>query len=292
MNKSKSLVMKFIVCFCLVCGIVNMNVLPTEAKTLKSASDFEYWENEDGKTITIVNAMENTPEQRSLITKIVIPAKIDGKKVTAIGSRAFADCENLNTVVIEKGIKSIGNDAFDNCYKLTSITIPSSVKKIPVPSSSGVGMLLNQCSKDLVVITAQGSYAQKYFNKYSLYLGKSEGDYVNGQWVTTKKSEYKKAKVVAVAGVKKFKAVGKQTAIALTWKKVKNMSGYQIQYSKDKQFSNAITKTVKKTKYTLKKLESGTKYYVRIRAYKNYKNAKGKTVKAYGEWTTLNTTTK
>lgn len=295
MKKSKKLMMKLIVCFCLMCGIVSMNTMSAEAKTLKNANDFEYRENEDGKTITIMNAWDSSPEQRNKITKIIIPAKIDGKTVTAIGPRGFANCENLKTVVIEKGIKSIENDAFDGCYKLTSITIPSSVKKIPVPLNPGDGMLLNECSKNLVVITTQGSRAEKYFKKYSLHLGKSDGYYnEQHQWVFTKKSVHKKAKVVAVAKVKKYKVKPKKGSFVLTWKKAKNMSGYQIQYSKDKKFANAVTKTVNKskTKYTLKKLESGTKYYIRIRAYKNYKNAKGKTVKAYGEWTTLNKTTK
>ena len=292
MKRSKKVAMKLIVCICLILGLANINMIRVEAKTLKSASDFEYWENEDGKTVKIVNAANNAPEQRKLITKIVIPAKIDGKKVTAIGSRAFADCENLETVIIENGIKSIGNDAFDNCYKLTTITIPSSVKNIPIPSSSGVGILLNHCSEDLVVITTQGSYADKYFKTYSLYLGGTlvEDDYT-GHF---EGSVYKKAKVVSVAKMKGFKAGAKKKSLVLTWKKAKNMSGYQVQYSKNKKFSKVTTKTVKKTKtkYTLKKLASGTKYYVRIRAYKNYKNTNGKIVKAYGEWTTLNKTTK
>lgn len=44
-------------------------------------------------------------------------------------AEAFADCENLRTVVIEDGITSIGDYAFFNCTSLKELTIPESVKK-------------------------------------------------------------------------------------------------------------------------------------------------------------------
>lgn len=291
MKRSKKVMMKLLLCLCLAFGFANVAMIQAKAKTLKEAGDFEYWENGDGKTVTIVGPLKKGASQRKSITKVVIPAKIDGKKVTALAGRAFAECKNLKTVVIESGIKSIGNDAFDECYKLTSITIPASVKKIPVPPKSGIGMWLNLCSKNLVVITTQGSYAEKYFKKYSLYLG---GKFVNDSNTGHfEGSVYKKAKVVSVAKVKNLKAKTDMTSMVLTWKKTKKMSGYQIQYSTDAAFANVQTKTVKasKTKYTLKNLEMGTTYYVRIRAYKTYKTSKGKKVKAYGEWTTLSKAT-
>ncbi|MBR3150195.1 MAG: fibronectin type III domain-containing protein [Eubacterium sp.] len=65
-------------------------------------------------------------------------------------------------------------------------------------------------------------------------------------------------------GKKQFKA---------TWKKVKGVVGYQIQYSTTKKFTKKTTKSAKikkanTTSKTIKKLKSGKKYFVRIRAYK------------------------
>lgn len=62
----------------------------------------------------------------------------------------------------------------------------------------------------------------------------------------------------------------------LKWKAASEeiASGYQIQYSLKSSFSSAKTVTVKKAKSTsktVKKLKSGKKYYVRIRAYKTVK---------------------
>ena len=69
-----------------------------------------------------------------------------------------------------------------------------------------------------------------------------------------------------------------------TWKKVNGIDGYELQYSTDKQFkSKKVTKTktisASKKSITVKKLKSGKKYYIRIRAYKK---VDGK--KEYSEW--------
>ena len=86
--------------------------------------------------------------------------------------------------------------------------------------------------------------------------------------------------------IKKIKAGKKK--ITVTWKKrAGNTTGYQIQYSRKKNFKKAKTVTVrgaKKTKKTIKKLKSRKKYYVRIRTYRT---AGGSTV--YSRWSKAKT---
>lgn len=64
------------------------------------------------------------------ITEAVIPAEIDGHKVTAIGEKAFYDCEALTNVVIPDTVTSVGYQAFCGCKNLISVTIPESVTEI------------------------------------------------------------------------------------------------------------------------------------------------------------------
>ena len=99
----------------LLCGGIGM--------TAQAESDgyFTYKENESGITITGYVGDE---------TELVIPGKIDGKKVTDIGAHAFQNCSSLTSITIPAGVKSIEMCAFYGCSSLTSITIPAGVKSI------------------------------------------------------------------------------------------------------------------------------------------------------------------
>lgn len=110
------------------------------------ASDFEYEENEDG-TITITSYIGTDPD-------VVIPAKIEGKDVTAIGAFAFWDakellrsvvmpdtitiikehalgsCEKLEKVVLSNNLTTIELEAFTNCTALKNVTLPATLTSL------------------------------------------------------------------------------------------------------------------------------------------------------------------
>ncbi|MCR5835345.1 MAG: InlB B-repeat-containing protein [Lachnospiraceae bacterium] len=70
------------------------------------------------------------------------------------------------------------------------------------------------------------------------------------------------------ATIKKLKS-NKSKKLTVTIKKVSGATGYKVFYSKDKKFKKAVKKkSTKKTTYTISKLKSGVKYYVRVKAYK------------------------
>ncbi len=93
-------------------------------------------------------------------------------------------------------------------------------------------------------------------------------------------------------------SIGKLTAgskkFAVKWaKKVTEVTGYQIQYSKNAKFTSVKTVTIGKnstTGTTISKLTAKTKYYVRIRTYKTVK-VNGKAVKIYSDWSKAMTVT-
>lgn len=75
---------------------------------------------------------------------------------------------------------------------------------------------------------------------------------------------------------------GAKKKITVKIKKVAGAAGYQVQYSKKKNFSKPTNKNVSKSaaskQVTLKNVKKGT-YYVRMRAYK-----KNGSKKVYGKW--------
>ena len=58
----------------------------------------------------------------------------------------------------------------------------------------------------------------------------------------------------------------KKKAVTLSWKKVPKAKKYQIQYSQNKKFKKAKTKTAKKVSGTVTKLMKGKTFYFRVRA--------------------------
>lgn len=77
----------------------------------------------DGNTFSITKYIGND-------TDITIPLTVQGKKITSIGSGAFAGCTSLTNITIPDSVTSIGYGAFTYCTSLTSITIPDNVTNI------------------------------------------------------------------------------------------------------------------------------------------------------------------
>ena len=63
-------------------------------------------------------------------SNVVIPNTINGKKVVAVGERAFVGYSELESITIPDGVVSIGNEAFYKCNGLKKIILPNSLKSI------------------------------------------------------------------------------------------------------------------------------------------------------------------
>ena len=108
-------------------------------------------------------------------------------------------------------------------------------------------------------------------------------DTINGQnqakAVKVSKAKIKSAKITKKASVKK---------LIITFKKINNISGYQVKLSSSKKFAKkaTMTKLVKKNKKSYifkvssKNLAKAKKLYVKARAYRIVDNKR-----IYGKWT-------
>ena len=122
--------------------------------------------------------------------------------------------------------------------------------------------------KTAATATAEGQKAKKCTKCGAEVLTGKIAKVKAAQKVTLKKTTAKLSKV-------------KKSSMKVSWKKVSNAAGYQIQYSTSSKFKKAKTVKVssKKSSATIKKLKKNKKYYVRVRSYNK---TSGKTV--YSDW--------
>ena len=81
-------------------------------------------------------------------TTLEIPSEINGKPVTAIGEKAFYNCDTITSIVIPSSVTTIGKYAFYSCSSLTSIVIPNSVTTIGEYAFSSCGSLAIYCEAE------------------------------------------------------------------------------------------------------------------------------------------------
>lgn len=180
--------------------------------------------------------------------------------------------------------KDVKADDFANFVK--NIQKVSVNGKEYAASGKGSVKLINE--DGTLVTTADALKAEGTYNIVVTATGYNktlEFTYTNKSDTTaTKPSDATTATKPAVKPVKKV-TVKKQTAkvkagkkkLTVTWKKDKNVSGYQIKIATKKNFKGAKTYTVKsyKTyKKVIKKLKAKKKYFVKVRAYKTVGKSK------------------
>ena len=277
---------------------------------------FEFCESLTNITIpdSVTSISDYAFEYCASLTSVTI-----GNSVTDIGYAAFSGCDNLKNIYY-KGSQEEWNkiNIRDNNNNLTNATIYYNfiactqnnhnyfgdwtvVKEATCTTS---GLKQRTCSYDgyteTIVIPATGhNFGNNSAN--CLVCGTANPNYVAPTPAPspaptpaptptpTPTQPTQTSKPVAKpksAKIKKVKAAKK--AIAVEWKKVSGVKGYQIQVATDKKFKkNKKTVTVKKqktTKVTVKKLKAKKKYYVRIRTYKT---VNGK--KVYSSWSKVKT---
>lgn len=217
----------------------------------------------------------------------------------------FSDCKNLVNITIPNSVTNIGIGAFWQCANLASITITNSVTSID-------NYAFYDCKnlKDIYYYGTQSEWNNisvgsnnEYFINATIHFSSAPTPTPTPipaptptpspaptpaptQPIATPNATVKAVAKPKSAKFKKVKAARK--AIAVEWKKVSGVKGYQVQVATDKKFKkNKKTATVKKqktTKVTIKKLKAKKKYYVRIRTYKT---VKGK--KIYSSWSKVKT---
>lgn len=124
--------------------------------------------------------------------------------------------------------------------------------------------------------TVKSTYTSQGYDVYTCSCGAS---------YTT---NYKAVKKLGKVNLKSVSSARKKHAIKASWNKKSGANGYQIYYSRNKNFKKLSAKKIvkggKKTSYVGKNFTKGKKYYVKVRAYKNVNGRK-----VYGKWSNVKT---
>lgn len=102
--------------------IRQFNITPVLNGTIFNTTNLS---NNEIRIDNLIPTIPANPE--STTVQFDIPSIIDGRKVTELGSSAFADQTNITNYMMPTDIKIIGNSAFANQTQLSQIIIPASV---------------------------------------------------------------------------------------------------------------------------------------------------------------------
>ena len=127
-----------------------------------------------GENIAVVISGEYSELQ-----KVTIPGSVtlDGStySVKAVGSRAFYNCTNIDSLIIEEGVETIGNNAFEYCYNLRYITLPEGLKTIGSRAFVEMGSWWSNAKSKLILpstLTSIGEQAFIYARSLSIVVSK------------------------------------------------------------------------------------------------------------------------
>ena len=111
-------------------------IFPLTAKETKAETEGD-WEYFCYGLDATIDAYNGTDEN------VVVPEKLGGKDVVAIGYNAFSGNEIVKTVKLPSSVTYIGSSAFSGCTSLETIEIPETVESMEISCFSGTKWLEN-----------------------------------------------------------------------------------------------------------------------------------------------------
>lgn len=156
----------------------SVNVVSEQEVELPATEGLEYIPFGDSYGVSVGEAKH--------LEEIIIPSKHEGKEVTRIVEKGFADCEALTKITIPNSITHIGVLAFGSCTGLTSVNIPKSVKYIEHMAFFGCKNLTDITIADGVMFIGFDAFAwtayktdEKNWDNGAIYIDKYLIDFKN-----------------------------------------------------------------------------------------------------------------
>ena len=132
----------------LIGNVALSSQIPTKTSDLTNDSRFvvdgttpkEYFDYTISSNVVTINGRNTQYGDYYMYSEIIIPNKIEGKKVTAINAQAFYDSDIrsiVNKFVLPDTLITIGDSAFRDVTGITSVVIPDKVTTITMRAFTG-----------------------------------------------------------------------------------------------------------------------------------------------------------
>jgi len=118
-------------------------------------------ENPNDYVYTVEDGKATITEYLGDGVKLIIPSKLDGVPVVAIGDGVFAGSD-IEMIEIPDSVTEIGEGAFSNCQNLYSVNVPPSVKFIGEGAFAGC--------PHITVWTTETGYVADYLKENGISL--------------------------------------------------------------------------------------------------------------------------
>lgn len=106
----------------IICVILLLSVFPVSAAKNYTSGYYTY--SKSGSKATIVSV------DTDISGDVEIPSLLDSYTVTTIGSSAFKNCADIESIVIPDTVTTIRAEAFRNCSKLKSVAMSANISLI------------------------------------------------------------------------------------------------------------------------------------------------------------------
>ena len=190
-----------------------------------------------------------------------------GKNVNEIDNFAFAHCENLHSISIPSGVKAVGQGAF----------LESGISKVKIGNNVGV------IRKDAFPAVKATIYSKKVLigeNAFAegsvlkAYKGSSADEYAKLNDLYIRYLKGGNSKIIKLKKIKGLKLASLYKGFGIKFSKVKSATGYEITYASNSALLEPSKIFTGRNYFTLKGLEGGKKYYVKVRPYRTVNGKK------------------
>lgn len=178
---------------------------------------------------------------------------------TGVVIKGFEICIYKDSELVKRGFKAVEYNSKDNKINIT-FDLKKDLSVVLLPETKYYYSIYAKADAGL----NEEMYKQSFWFTTTKFDANIVETTAGREESTTKDSMQPKTRKPASVKIKSVRYV-KKKFVVVKFRKTKNAKSYQIQYATNKKFKKFTIKNTRKLKYTIKKLEKGKTFYIKVR---------------------------